>query len=79
MTVDGKPTFFEGSYLGDRSRIGPQTRLECKICWWIYDPQLGDPIWQIPPGTPFSALPEHWRCPSCDGDAEQFMVVGDAR
>jgi phage terminase large subunit GpA-like protein len=22
-------------------------------------------------------LPEHWRCPNCDGDAEQFMVIDE--
>ncbi len=66
---------FEGSYLGDVSKIAPETRLECKICWWVYDPQQGDPVWQIPPGTPFSALPEHWRCPNCDGAADQFMIL----
>ena len=44
---------FEGSYLGDRSKIGPTTRLECKVCWYVYDPAQGDPVWQIPVGTPF--------------------------
>jgi len=43
----------------------------------VYDPRDGDPVWQIEPGTPFSALPEHWRCPNCDGDAEQFMVIDE--
>ncbi|MDZ5461389.1 rubredoxin [Azohydromonas lata] len=66
---------FEGSYLGDRSRLAADTRLECKICWWVYDPALGDDTWQIAPGTPFAELPPHWRCPVCDGDAEQFMVL----
>ena len=37
--------------------------------------QLRDPVWQVPAGTPFAALPEHWRCPQCDGDADQFMVI----
>ncbi|WP_298235020.1 rubredoxin [uncultured Azohydromonas sp.] len=68
-------TRFEGSYLGDRSRLAAEARLECKVCWWVYDPAQGDDTWQIPPGTPFTALPPHWRCPVCDGDAEQFMVV----
>lgn len=70
-------TGFEGSYGGDNARINDATRLECKICWWVYDPRDGDPVWQIEPGTPFSALPEHWRCPNCDGDAEQFMVIDE--
>lgn len=68
---------FEGSYLGDRSRLADDARLECKICWWIYDPAQGDSVWQIPPGTPFSHLPEHWCCPICDGAAEQFMVIDE--
>lgn len=66
---------FEGSYLGRRERLAPDTRLECKICWWIYDPSLGDPQWQIEPGTAFSDLPAHWTCPQCEGAAEQFMVL----
>ena len=70
-------TSFEGSYGGDNARISDATRLECKICWWVYDPREGDPVWQIEPGTPFSALPEHWRCPNCDGDAKQFMVIDE--
>ncbi|WP_439673035.1 rubredoxin [Cupriavidus necator] len=69
---------FEGSYLGDRSKLADGTRLECKICWWVYDPAVGDPVWQVPLGTPFSALPAHWRCPACDGAADQFMVLDGA-
>jgi rubredoxin len=68
-------TRFEGSYLGDARRLPAAARLECKICWWIYDPALGDPQWQVPAGTAFAELPPHWRCPQCDGAADQFMVV----
>ncbi|MEI2624691.1 MAG: rubredoxin [Giesbergeria sp.] len=35
-----------------RSQVPADARLECKICWWVYDPAEGDPVWQIPPGTP---------------------------
>jgi rubredoxin len=66
---------FEGSYLGDRARLAAGARLECKICWYVYDPALGDPQWQIPPGTEFVDLPAHWSCPQCAGRAEQFMIV----
>lgn len=68
---------FEGSYLGDAAKIGPMTRLECKICWYVYDPAGGDEVWQIPPGTPFTDLPAHWACPNCSGSREQFMVLAD--
>ncbi|MEB4590264.1 rubredoxin [Candidatus Thiothrix sp. Deng01] len=69
---------FEGSYLGHADRIPADARMECKICWHVYDPAVGDDYWQIPAGTPFAALPDHWRCPECDGDKQQFMVVQDA-
>jgi rubredoxin len=67
--------FFGGSYGGDDSKIEDDTRLECKICWYVYDPEHGDDYWQIPPGTPFSKLPEHWSCPNCDGNKDEFMVM----
>ena len=49
-------------------------RMECGICWQVYDPALGDAVWQIEPGTPFSKLPEHWTCPNCDAPKHKFMV-----
>ncbi len=69
---------FEGSYLGDATRLADHALLECKVCWYQYDPAQGDEIRQVPPGTPFSRLPEDWCCPQCDGERAQFMVVGDA-
>jgi [NiFe] hydrogenase assembly HybE family chaperone len=68
-------SLFEGSFLGDASRISATARMECGICWTIYDPAEGDPVWQVPPGTPFATLPEHWRCPTCDAEKHKFMVL----
>ena len=55
----------------------PWSRLECRICWHVYDPAEGDPVWQIEQGTPFSALPEHWSCPNCAATKDQFLVLSD--
>lgn len=66
---------FEGSYLGDASQLNDATILECKICWYQYDPELGDEVAQVAAGTPFSKLPAHWCCPQCEGDKDQFMIV----
>ncbi len=66
---------FQG--FGHDREIGPLTRLECKICWTVYNPVEGDPVWQVPAGTPFDALPEHWTCPNCSATREQFMVLDD--
>ena len=43
---------------GDAAKSGPDARMECRICWYIYDPAEGDVVWQIPPGTPFAQLPQ---------------------
>ena len=67
--------FIPGSYGGDPGRIGADARLECKICWYVYDPAKGDDYWQIPPGTPFAQLPDHWTCPECDASKQGFMVI----
>ncbi|MBO5996759.1 MAG: [NiFe]-hydrogenase assembly chaperone HybE [Acetobacter sp.] len=66
---------FEGSYLGDSTRLSPDAVMECKICWFVYDPTKGCDVWQIPPGTAFADLPDFWRCPVCDGPRDQFMVI----
>lgn len=66
---------FEGSYLGNNDALSPDSQLECKICWYVYNPADGDPVWQVGPGTPFSELPDHWRCPECDGEKVQFMLL----
>lgn len=66
---------FESSFGGNSSRLDPGSVLECGVCWWVYDPALGDETWQVPAGTAFAELPSHWRCPNCDTAQEQFMVV----
>lgn len=53
------------------------TRFECRICWHVYDPAEGDPVWQIPPGTAFADLPEHWSCPRCASTKDGFLVLND--
>ena len=52
-------------------------RRECRICWYVYDPDAGDPVWQVAPGTPFAALPPHWTCPNCAATLDQFLVLRD--
>lgn len=66
---------FEGSYLGDNSQLTATTKMECKICWTVYDPEKGDDYWQVEPNTPFASLPPEWSCPVCDGAKDQFMVI----
>ena len=59
------------------ARLLDHTRLECRICWYVYDPADGDELQQIPPGTPFRALPPHWCCPQCDALQDKFLPLDD--
>lgn len=68
-------SFFAGAYGGDPSRVPPDARLECGICWRVYDPAEGDAFWQVPPGTAFRDLPAHWTCPACDAPKERFLII----
>jgi len=52
-------------------------RFECNVCWHVYDPAAGDTVWQVPPGTPFAALPAHWTCPACATPREHFLRIRD--
>lgn len=67
--------FFAGAFGGDTARLPPAARLECKICWHVYDPEQGDEVWQIPAGTPFAQLPSHWSCPQCGAPKQDFLVL----
>ncbi|WP_456433922.1 rubredoxin [Thermosulfuriphilus sp.] len=44
----------------------------CSVCGYVYDPEAGDPINDIPPGTAFEDLPDHWVCPVCGASKEAF-------
>ena len=48
---------------------------ECSVCSYIYDPEKGDGINGIPPGTPFEALPDDWVCPACGANKEVFEKI----
>ena len=47
-------------------------RMECRICWYIYDPAEGDPDGGVPPGTSFADIPEDWFCPVCGARKTDF-------
>lgn len=49
-------------------------KYKCTVCGYIYDPALGDPDGDIPPGTPFEELPDDWTCPVCGAGKEDFKL-----
>lgn len=50
-------------------------KYQCSVCGHIYDPEEGDPSGNIPPGTPFEALPDSWICPICGAEKSLFREV----
>ncbi len=44
----------------------------CTVCGYVYDPVIGDPEFDIEPGTAFEDLPEDWVCPECGADKDMF-------
>lgn len=72
--------FPEGSFerTGRQVLADPAARFECGVCWQVYDPALGDPVAQVPPGTPFADLPDNWTCPGCEAARQRFLLLDDA-
>lgn len=52
-------------------------RYRCKVCGFIYDPELGDPDSGIEPGTSFEDIPEAWSCPVCGVRKSDFIAMDE--
>ena len=50
-------------------------KYKCKICGYVYNPEIGDPIFGIKEATPFEKLPAHWLCPVCSANSEEFEQI----
>ena len=49
------------------------TKYVCKPCGYVYDPEVGDKMAKITPGTTFEELPDYWVCPMCGAKKNHFM------
>ena len=47
-------------------------KYQCSICGYIYDPEQGDSVGGIKPGTAFADIPDDWVCPICGASKDQF-------
>ena len=47
----------------------------CRLCGYVYDPEIGDPENGVQPGTAFEALPDDWICPDCGVGKDEFDPV----
>ena len=48
------------------------SKWECTVCGYVYDPAVGDPTQDVPPGVDFNDLPDDWRCPECGVEKDLF-------
>lgn len=60
------------SYVEEKKESTGMVKYRCKVCNYVYDPELGDPESGISPGTPFEKLPDDWVCPVCGVGKDQF-------
>ena len=65
------------SEVEDKREINDLTKYECLVCGHIYDPAVGDEESGIPPGTPFSELPDDWICPDCGAEKAEFNPMDE--
>lgn len=47
----------------------------CAACGIVYDPVAGWPEEGFAPGTPWSAIPDDWRCPECGVGKSDFVAT----
>ena len=59
----------------DRGEDGRHVCTTADCAPYVYDPVVGNPAQGVAPGTPFAALPEGWRCPSCGSGVDAFVPV----
>ena len=52
---------------------------QCGKCSYIYEPEAGDHTANVPPGTPWEALPQDWACPHCGASGTVFQVWKSSR
>ena len=53
-------------------RRASRQQFMCGGCYFIYEQSAGIPDQSIAPGTPFAAIPAHWRCPDCGTEKSTF-------
>ena len=57
----------------NRKRSEECGKMQCKVCWYVYDPDQGCEMFEIEPGTAFNDLPDYFTCPNC-GSAKTMFI-----
>ena len=49
--------------------------MKCKVCGYIYKPEVGESRKDVAPGTEWEDVPESFKCPSCGAPKKMFKPV----
>lgn len=71
------PTYIDEKRLQSNTIVAEPRfkKYKCLACGYVYDPAIGDPEANIPPGTPFEELPDEWVCPTCGSGKALFEPI----
>lgn len=50
-------------------------KFKCKVCGYIYDPEVGESRNGTGPGIAFENLPDNWYCPHCGAGLIRFRPM----
>ena len=50
-------------------------KLQCQVCGFIYDEELGLPDEGIKAGTKWDDIPQDWKCPDCGMAKTDFTML----
>jgi rubredoxin len=49
--------------------------MKCKVCGYIYDPELGEHRRNVEANTEWDDVPEKFTCPSCGAGKRMFVQI----
>ena len=60
------------NFINQKSEVSDETKYECTVCKYIYNPKYGNEKAGIHAKTPFKDLPKNWTCPVCGEKKDVF-------
>lgn len=62
------------NFIINKNEIAADTKYECSVCKYIYNPKYGNEKAGIHKNTPFNDLPKNWVCPVCGEKKNVFEI-----
>ena len=62
------------NFIMKKNQANAETKYECTVCKYIYNPKYGNEKVGVHSGTAFEDLPENWVCPVCGEKKDVFEI-----